>query len=170
MIKQFTKGLLETILVTYVSASMFIYGAMKFAQFGDNPYSDKLVADLTDMQLMWAFYGRTLIFPLIIGGFEIAGAGLLFFKKTRLLGCLFLSTILINIIIQDFVYSVHGGAIASAIIYQLIIFYILFKYRTEMINAFKSIKLSSDTGFWKWAAQVLIGLLISVAIKLSLGL
>ncbi len=170
MIKNFTNGLWETILVTYVSASIFIYGAMKYAQFGSKPYSDMLVGDLTNMQLLWAFYGRTLTFPLIIGGFEILGAGLLFFRRTRLFGCFLLSTILINIIIQNIIYKVLIGALVSAIIYQLIIFYILFKYRVEVMDAFRSIKLSAHPSFWTWVVQALIGLLISVTLKVTLRL
>lgn len=170
MIKNFINGLLETILVTYVSASMFIYGAFKYAQFDHLGYSDRLVGDLTNMQLMWAFYGRTISFPLIIGAFEIIGAGLLFFRRTRLFGCFLLSSILINIIIQDIIYDVLAGALVSAIIYQLIIFYILFKYRVEVLDAFRSIKLSAHPSFWTWVVQVLIGLLISVTIKVTLGL
>lgn len=168
--KNFRKGLLETILVTYVSASMFLYGVLKYAQFEHLAYSDKLVGDLTNMQLMWAFYGRTTTFPLIIGLFEILGAGLLFFRKTRILGCFLLTTILVNIIIQDVFYEVLGGALLSASIYQLIILYILFKYRVEVISAVKSVLLDSNASFWKWAVHVIIGLMISVAIKMTLGL
>ena len=168
--KNFVNGLFETILVTYVSASMFLYGALKYAQFDHLGYSDRLVGDLTNMQLMWAFYGRTISFPLIIGAFEIIGAGLLFFRRTRLLGGLVLSTILVNIIIQDIIYDVLAGALISASLYQLIIFYIMYLHRSQILTAFRALKLSPKVGFWKWAIHVAIGLVISVAIKMTMGL
>ena len=170
MKSNFTKGLWETILVTYVSASMFLYGIMKYAQFEFRPYSDKLVGELTDMQLMWAFYGRTLTFPIIIGAFEILGAGLLFFRKTRLIGCFLLTTILINIIIQDVIYGVLGGAILSAVIYQLIIFYIVYKHRQRVYDALKLVILPSQHSFLWWMVQAVIGLFIAIAIKMTTGI
>jgi hypothetical protein len=167
----FIKGLLETILVIYVSSSMFLYGVMKFAQFGHEPYSDKIVGNLTNMELMWAFYGRTLSFPIIIGIFEILGAGLLFFIKTRVMGCFLLTTILTNIIIQDIIYDVHSGALISAIIYQIIILYLMWIYRPQIYSAFKTVcQISPPKKLVIQLVHIVIGLAISILIKLTLGL
>lgn len=168
----FFQGLKDTILAGYVSASMFIYGAAKFMQFGYRPYNDHQVSELTGMELMWAFYGYTLTYPIIVGFFEILGAFLLFFKKTRIVGALLLTTILVNIIIQDIIYGVLAGAIVSASIYQLIIFYFLFKSRKEIkaaLVALASIKSPEKT----WTQRVIhvgIAVLVTLLIKMSIGL
>lgn len=172
MKKPFYEGMMETILVTYVSISMSLYGIMKYAQFGfsHTPHSDQLVGDLNNMELMWAFYGRTLSFPLIIGFFEILGAGLLFFKRTRLLGCFLLSTILINIIIQDILYEVLLGALISAILYQCILLYLLWKNRKRLRAALELLRLSPETSTKKWLVHVALGVFVSTMIKLYFGL
>ena len=169
----FFKGLLENILVIYVSSSMFLYGIMKYIQFGFNqaPYTNEIIGDLTNMQLMWAFYGRTLSFPLIIGCFEILGAGLLFFRKTRIIGCFLLTSILINIIIQDIIFDVLLGALISAIFYQIIIIYILWIHRLDVIKAFVIVcNVSEKKTFTVKVLHLIIGLAISVIIKMTLGL
>ena len=65
---------------------------------------------------------------------EITGAILLFFRSTRLLGALFTSTILINVILQDFFYEVNQGALKAAILYQLLIVFILFLHRDKLLK------------------------------------
>jgi len=169
--KKNLKGLLESILVVYVSSSMFLYGSLKYMQFGDSPYSDEIVGNLTNMELMWAFYGRTLSFPIIIGFFELLGAGLLLLRRTRLIGCFLLTSILINIIIQDIIYDVHYGALISASIYQSIIIYILWIHRQQVLSAFNIISnISGKKTLSKDIFHFIIGLIISVIIKITIGL
>ncbi len=167
----FFKGLLESVLVIYVSSSMFLYGALKYMQFGEAPYANEIVKNLTNMELMWAFYGRTLTFPIIIGLFELLGAGLLVLRKTRIIGCFILTGILINIIIQDIIYDVLWWALASAIAYQSIILYILWIHRFEVIKAFKIINnISGKKSLTKNILHFIIGLVISICIKITIGL
>mgnify|MGYP006166283349 CR=1 FL=1 len=59
------------------------------------------------------------------------------FKRTRLVGCLFLSTILINIILQDIFYEVNIGALRAAILYQILIVAILYINKVKIIEIFK---------------------------------
>ena len=103
--KQEKIELVETALTWLVVFMMSIYGVMKVLQFKGAVNIDKTIPQLTAMEIMWAFYGYSFPFALTIGVFEILGATLLFFKKTRLIGCFFLSTILINIIIFSFYVS-----------------------------------------------------------------
>lgn len=168
---EFFSGLLENILIIYVSFSMFIYGAFKYLQFGDQPYSDKIVGELTNMELMWAFYGRTMSFPIIIGLFEVLGAGLLVLRKTRIVGCFLLTGILVNIIIQDVIYDVLEGALLSASIYQIIILYVLWIHRIQVIKAFKDVSnISGKKPLLISILYFIIGLTISLYIKMTIGI
>lgn len=133
--KQEKIELVETALTWLVVFMMSIYGVMKVLQFKGAVNIDKTIPQLTAMEIMWAFYGYSFPFALTIGVFEILGATLLFFKKTRLIGCFFLSTILINIIIQDIVFEVNKGALYAAILYQVFIFIILWMNKTKVIAA-----------------------------------
>ena len=54
---------------------------------------------------LWAFYGYTKVYPIIMGIFEITGALLLLFRQTRFIGGLMITSILLNVILQDIFYG-----------------------------------------------------------------
>lgn len=112
---------LELALAITVAASMILYGIGKPTQFTNTTVLQKPIVALSNMELMWAFYGHTKTYPIIIGAFEITGALLLLFNKTRLLGAVITTTILCNVIMQDIFYDVNTGALVAAIIYQALI-------------------------------------------------
>ena len=117
--------------------AMFIYGGAKIAQFDSALETKKSVSELTAMQLMWAFYSYSKPFAITLGVLEITGGVLMFFKRTRIFGCLFVSTILVNVILQDIFYEVHVGALRASIIYQFLIFTILWFNRVKLLQSFK---------------------------------
>jgi heme/copper-type cytochrome/quinol oxidase subunit 2 len=68
------------------------------------------------------------------------GAILLVIPKTRLIGGFLLTTILTNIILQDYFFKVLQGALANAIFYQLIILFVFYRHRYKLLNAFNALK------------------------------
>ncbi len=114
------------VIIFTVSGSMIIYGIGKPLQFENLANSTN--PNLSEgHKIMWTFYSYTKAYPLIIGFFEIVGGVLLLFNRTRIFACLLLTTMLINIIIQDYFYQI--SALSSAIFYQmLIIIILLFDY------------------------------------------
>jgi hypothetical protein len=131
--------ILENALAYVVVFAMLVYGFGKYVQFGDLSKNHIPVSQLTGMQLMWAFYGYSKPFVLVIGFLEVSGGILIFFRKTRLLGCLLTSTVLVNVILQDIFYGVLVGALKAAIIYQTLILIILWWNRANVIAAFKTL-------------------------------
>lgn len=151
-----------------VVLNMMIYGLSKWVQFDGATVIDKSVSEMSGMELMWAFYGYSKIFALTIGFFEIVGSLLILIRKTRLLGCFFTSTILINIIIQDIIFEVHIGALRAAVIYQSLIFIILWTNKekvVEGIRAFLLVPKSKKSGK-KLLIMTLITLLAFVILRL----
>lgn len=104
----------------HVALSLFIYGFAKTLQFSPTSEVDAATNTLTGQQLMWAFYGYSLGYAKFLGVVEMLGAGLLLFRRTVLLGCLVVTTVLVNVIAQDIVYDVLQGALRAAIIYQVL--------------------------------------------------
>jgi hypothetical protein len=119
--------------------AMFIYGGAKIVQFDGAAEIDKTVSELTGMELMWAFYGYSKSFAITLGIFEIIGGILILIKRTRIIGCLFTSTILVNVIFQDIYFGVHLGALKAAILYQLLILIILWLNREKLIRSIKTL-------------------------------
>lgn len=115
---------------------MFVYGILKPAQFTnmDNNINNHLSEG---HRLMWNFYSFTKGYPIIIGIFEVIGAITLLFRRTRIFACLLLTTILINIILQDYFYEIV--ALNSSIFYQVLIFVILIIDRERMIEIFSKL-------------------------------
>lgn len=123
---------------TYVVVfAMLVYGGAKAVQFRGANQVSKTVAEMTGQELMWAFYGYSFPYILTIGFLEITGAVLLFFPKTRIIGCLLVSSILVNVILQDIFFGVNVGALRAALLYQVLILFILWLNRAKLIEAIK---------------------------------
>jgi len=110
------------IIIFVVSGSMIVYGLGKPVQFQGFEKSGN--SDLSEgHQLMWSFYSYSLAYPIIIGTLEVLGGLCLLLNRTRVFGCILLTIILSNIIIQDYIYEIM--ALRSAVYYQVLIFVIL---------------------------------------------
>jgi len=135
--KQEKIDIIENTISWIVVFMMCAYGVGKIVQFNGAIDVEKTLPELTGMELMWAFYGYSLPFAIIIGTLEVTGGLLIFFKRTRIIGCLFTSFILINIILQNIIFDVKTGALISAIIYQLLILIILWMNKTILFDVIK---------------------------------
>ena len=129
--------ILENSISWIVVLAMFIYGGGKLIQFDGAIEIDKTVSELTGMELMWAFYSYSKSFAMTLGIIEIIGGILILIKKTRIIGCLLTSTILINVIFQDIYFGVHLGALKAAILYQILILIILWLNKEKLIRGIK---------------------------------
>ncbi len=119
--------------------AMFVYGGAKIIQFDGAIAIDKSVPELTGMELMWAFYAYSKSFAVILGIFEIMGGILILIKRTRIIGCLFTSTLLVNVILQDIFYEVNLGALRAALLYQFLILIILWLNKEKLIRSIKTL-------------------------------
>lgn len=123
--------------------AMFVYGGAKTIQFDEAYEIQKNVSEMTGMELMWAFYGYSKPYALTLGLIEIIGGILILVKKTRIIGCLFVSTILINVIFQDIYFDVHLGALKASLLYEFLVLIILWLNRVKLIESIK-ILINSD--------------------------
>lgn len=133
------KEIFENAISWIIVLAMFTYGGAKIVQFDGAAEIDKTVSELTGMELMWAFYGYSKSFAITLGIFEIIGGILILIKSTRIIGCLFTSTILVNIIFQDIYFGVHLGALKAALLYQLLIMIILWVNKETLIRSIRTL-------------------------------
>ena len=125
-------NLFEWSCVLYVAGIMIIFGLGKYWQF-DGFDNDQFAG----MKIMWNFYSYSKPYVIILGIFEVVGAILLLIPKTRIVGCLLISSILINVILQDYFYEIP--ALFSAITLQLLVFFILWLNRIPFLEGLKKI-------------------------------
>ncbi len=133
--------ILENAISYIVAFGMLIYGVAKMVQFNGAINTQKTLPELTPQQLMWAFYGYSKPYVIILGFIEIIGALLIFIKKTRLIGCLLLSVILCNVILQDFFFDV--SAITVALFYQFLILLVFWINQEKIRLAFQNLLISN---------------------------
>ncbi|WP_405206289.1 hypothetical protein [Aquimarina sp. LLG6339-5] len=134
----------ERTLRYFVAFFVFVYGAAKPLQFkNNNGFPDKLVSELTGMELMWSFFGYTQVIPIIIGILQVIGALLLLSKRTKIIGILLLLPIMTNIVLFDIFYQVNTGATINAIVFLVILIILLFFERKKMIEIFKTMTLQT---------------------------
>ena len=146
--------------------AMFIYGLGKIIQFDGAIEVNKTVSEMTGMELMWAFYGYSKSFAITLGVFELIGGFLILIKKTRIIGCLITSTILVNVIFQDIYFGVHLGALKAAIFYQILILIILWLNKEKLIRGMKVLLESNK--FEQSKTKLFIKLLIAFGVFLIL--
>lgn len=87
----------------------------------DEPFSTLSMEWLT-----WSYFGRSYPMIVAVAVFQIAGAYLLLFRRTRLIGIFILLPVLLNILLIDIFYSlhtwvaIHAFVLLSALVYLLL--------------------------------------------------
>ena len=160
--------ILENAFSYIVVFAMFAYGGGKIIQFDGAIETNTTVSEMTGMQLMWAFYGYSKPFVITLGVLEITGGILMLLKRTRILGCLFVTTILINVILQDIFYDVNVGALRAAIIYQSLIIIILWFNKVKLIQSFKILTTfnASDESKKEFFIKIMLSIMLFVLIRI----
>lgn len=147
-------------IIFIVSISMIVYGVTKPIQFSD--FSNSTNVNVSEgHKIMWSFYSYSLTYPLIIGFFEILGGISLLSNRSRIFGCILLTIILSNIIIQDYIYEIV--ALKSAIFYQILVLIILFFDKEKLKRVIKLLFTTSK--FSKNLILIIIALIIALFVK-----
>jgi len=131
-------------IITY-SIILGVYALSKGIQFENRLNIATPVNELSAFRLMWAFYGQSITYPIIIGVFQLLSIILIIPRTTRLFGCILGTVILSNIILQDIIYAVPRGALFNALFLQILILLIFFFNRRIFIEKLKSILITEST-------------------------
>ncbi|MHA7058390.1 hypothetical protein ACWGOQ_0014295 [Aquimarina sp. M1] len=133
----------------HVFALLSIYGSGKLlgGQFYRRGGLPENIANIPLSQvggydLAWTFMGYSYAYILFIGISQLVGAFLLLFNKTKLIGVAVLIPILVNIIVFDAVFFETYGALASAILYFLLLLWILYFNKEHVICSIKALVLA----------------------------
>ncbi len=135
------KEIIEIVCRLYVFFFLAIYGLGKV--IGNQFYTPNAIpfeiakipiGQTSNFDLAWVFMGRSYAYMLFIGIGQIIGALLLLFNKTKLIGTFILIPIMVNIVVFDIFFLDVYGALASAIIYLMMLFLILWINKARMIK------------------------------------
>jgi hypothetical protein len=104
---------------------------MAFPSFID---LQKPVGDLSPFELLWTTFGYGRPYQIFTGFFEITGAILILFKRTRAAGLLVIASVMLNVIMLNYTYQI-GVLITSFYIFLLALF-LLAPYARPMLQFF----------------------------------
>ncbi len=128
--------------------------------------AQQTLENVDSFDLAWTFMGHSYIYILFIGIAQLIGAWCLLWNRTKLLGIAILIPILVNIIVFDAVFFHTYGALASALIYFLLLMVVLYLNKEQVIRIFKTMTSSINTlrsPFSEKAKAIGIAALIFVA-------
>jgi len=143
------KKIVEIVCRWYVFIFLNLYGIGKimggqFYRKGQLPeeVANTTIGEASAYDLAWSFMGYSFLYILFIGVSQIIGAWLLIWNRTKLLGVMILFPIMVNIIVFDILFLDVKDALANAIIYFLMLNYILYFNREKIIKAFTNLTTS----------------------------
>ena len=141
---KFVLDILENAIRIWTSFFILVYGIAKIMQFEGSKLLDVSIKDASKFEIMWAFFGTTREYPIIIGSLQIIGAILLVFRKTKLLGALLLTPIFLNIILLDILYDIPFGALLNAVMYQCVFLFVIIQQRKRITQTFKILLIENE--------------------------
>jgi hypothetical protein len=89
-------------------------------------WQDRLYGSFQPSELFWSFYSYSYLFGCLIASFQIIGAMLLLFQRTRLVGVFILLPVLANILMMDIFYQIGNSVVVHASIMMSGVLYFLF--------------------------------------------
>lgn len=121
-------GWLYTIIRYTIALDLAIFGWKKFFHLQFIVPNNVAALPLNQQSgetLTWYYFGHSYAFGAVVAGFQIAGAAMLLFRRTWLLGALILFALLVNIASVDFFYQMNAGALSQSAIMTLGTFYLI---------------------------------------------
>ncbi|WP_198172691.1 hypothetical protein [Hymenobacter ginkgonis] len=86
--------------------------------------------------LTWYYFGYSPTFGLLLALIQLAGAGLLLFRATRLLGAVILTAFLLNLTLIDICYHLNAGAVVQAVVATLDVLFIMWLHYARLLAIF----------------------------------
>jgi len=152
---------------------LYMYGTSKLLHFQFNLQSElaqRPIGSLNGYQLTWYYYGVSRVYACILGSTQIAGATLLLFRKTTLMGALAMLPVMVNILlINIFILVDDYGPYVISILICISLLTILWHQRRGLLTLFWSTQNgepehSKRAHWWIRSSIVLIVALMMISV------
>jgi hypothetical protein len=148
-----------TAIVRYLTAFVvLVYG---FAKVNGSQFTildselDKPMGQVSGFWLTWYYFGYSKFYGNFVAFAQIAGAVLLTFRRTTLLGACVLAPIFANIVLIDVFYGVDPGATLVAVVLLVVLLGLLSGHFKELIELFWTRRASgSSWAALQWALRI----------------
>ena len=106
--------------------SLYGFGKLLKTQLQPAVYDfDTPLGEVSGYRLTWFFFGYSYPLVVIIGLLQLAGALLLLYRRTRLLGVMILLPVMVNIVLINLFYAIDEGAFVTSIFISLGLLFLL---------------------------------------------
>lgn len=122
-----------------IGLDLSMFGWQKlFHQQGFTPLArlDEAFSSFPGEALTWAYFGHSYAFTCIIGIFQIAGAFMLVFRRTRLFGAIFLMPVMLNIVLLNIFYGFEVGDLVHGLILLIGLSYLILQHYQRLAAFF----------------------------------
>jgi len=154
---------------------LYMYGTSKLLHFQFNLQSElapRPIGSLNGYQLTWFYFGVSRVYACILGMMQVAGATLLLFRKTSLIGALAMLPIMVNILLINIFILVNDyGPYVMSMLICISLLTIMWHHRRGLLTLLWSTQTgeaesSKRTHWWIRSSIVLIlaSIIISAAV------
>ncbi len=125
-------------LVVALSSIVFVYGIIKVfpVQMPSPAFINlyKTVGELSPFDLLWTSFGYGKPYQVFSGIFEVSGAILILFKRTRVAGLLIITAVMLNVIMLNYTYQI--GVLVTSFYILLVTLFLLAPYSRSLLLLF----------------------------------
>lgn len=147
---------------------LFLYGSSKLLgrQFSlPAEVATKPVGSLSGYQLAWFYYSYSHAYAILLGLAQLAGATLLLFRKTALLGAAILLPVMTNILMINVFFKIALGALCTSVFIFASLLAILWRERGALRKVFwtnQSAEPAAVRRYYRAIAALIVLLAIAV--------
>jgi hypothetical protein len=120
------------------------------------------VGALSGYWLTWFYYSHSHVYKDILGLTQVAGASLLLFRRTTLIGALMMMPVMANILLINIFYSISAGAEVNAGFILACMFLLLWHQRRTLVSVLWTEQSAETTAdrrlYWIVRAVILLAI------------
>jgi hypothetical protein len=155
-----------------VAFVLFVYGFSKLtgAQFTIlDSELDRPLGEVSGFWLTWYYFGYSHGYGTLLALAQIGGAALLLWRRTALLGALFLLPVVANIVLVDFFFRIDFGALIVALLLMAGLLAIVAPHVPELVQVLWT-RRKADAPVRRWPVRAAKAAVCTAMVALSFGL
>jgi hypothetical protein len=157
----------------YLSAFLLlIYGSSKLLgrQFSVAPeLALRPVGSLSGYQLAWFYYSYSHVYATLLGLIQLAGAALLLFRKTALLGAALLLPVITNILLINMFFFIAWGAVGTSVLIFASMLALLWHDRRALVGVLWMNQVGEPAAQRKYHRMIAAAVVLSVIVLIAVA-
>ncbi len=157
----------------YLSAFLLLlYGSSKLLgrQFGVAPeLALRPVGSLSGHELAWYYYSYSHVYATLLGSIQMAGAALLLFRKTALLGAALLLPVMTNILLINLFFFITWGATCTSASIFVAMLALLWRDRRALLGVFWTHQAGEPAELRRRHQTIAAAVVLSVIVLMAVG-